>query len=180
MLRQAAEWQSIRVLTPMDEQAKGDTGLSELVMLLRFHGLPVDAEQLRHRFGTDAAIGIAAMLRCAKEFGLKARAVTTHWARLSRISLPAIGENREGGFFLLAKVAEDRVLIHDPNNDQPAVMGRAEFEAAWSGRLVLFTRRVGLSDLTRRFDIGWFLQAMHKYRRLLGGRLGGSPFLPVV
>jgi len=163
----------------MDEQAKGDTGLSELVMLLRFHGLPVDAEQLRHRFGTDAAIGIPEMLRSAKEFGLKARAVTTHWTRLSRISLPAIGENREGGFFLLAKVAEDRVLIHDPNNDQPVVMGRAEFEAAWSGRLVLFTRRVGLSDLTRRFDIGWFLQAMHKYRRLLGEVLVASLFLQV-
>ena len=161
----------------MDEQAKGDTGLSELVMLLRFHGLPVDAEQLRHRFGTDAAVGIPEMLRSAKEFGLKARAVTTHWTRLSRISLPAIGEDREGGFFLLAKVAEDRVLIHDPNNDQPVVMGRAEFEAAWSGRLVLFTRRVGLSDLTRRFDIGWFLQAMHKYRRLLGEVLVASLFL---
>jgi ATP-binding cassette, subfamily B, bacterial HlyB/CyaB len=161
----------------MDEQAKGDTGLNELVMLLRFHGMPVDAEQLRHRFGTDAAVGIAEMLRCAKEFGLKARAVTTHWTRLSRIALPAIGENREGGFFLLAKVAEDRVLIHDPNNDQPVVMGRAEFEAAWSGRLVLFTRRVGLSDLTRRFDIGWFLQAMHKYRRLLGEVLVASLFL---
>jgi ATP-binding cassette, subfamily B, bacterial HlyB/CyaB len=161
----------------MDEQAKGDTGLNELVMLLRFHGMPVDAEQLRHRFGTDAAVGIAEMLRCAKEFGLKARAVTTHWTRLSRIALPAIGEGREGGFFLLAKVAEDRVLIHDPNNDQPVVMGRAEFEAAWSGRLVLFTRRVGLSDLTRRFDIGWFLQAMHKYRRLLGEVLVASLFL---
>jgi ATP-binding cassette, subfamily B, bacterial HlyB/CyaB len=163
----------------MDEQAKGDTGLSELVMLLRFHGLPVDAEQLRHRFGTGAPIGIPEMLRCAKDFGLKARAVTTHWPRLSRISLPAIGEHREGGFFLLAKVAEDRVLIHDPKRDQPVVMERDELETVWNGRLVLFTRRVGLSDLTRRFDIGWFLQAMHKYRRLLGEVLVASLFLQV-
>src|SRR6202030_198414 len=125
---------------PMDEHAKGDTGLSELVMLLRFHGLPVDAEQLRHRFGTGTTIGIPEMLRCAKEFGLKARAVSTHWTRLSRISLPAIGEDREGGVFLLAKVAEDRVLIHDPRTDKPVVMSRAEFEVAWSGRLVLFAR----------------------------------------
>src|SRR5216684_1300493 len=93
---QAAGWQPIRVLAPMDEQAKGDTGLSELVMLLRFHGLPVDVEQLRHRFGTAAPIGIPEMLHCAKEFGLKARAITTHWTRLWRISLPAIGEDREG------------------------------------------------------------------------------------
>src|ERR1700694_2670727 len=111
----------------MNEQAKGDTGLSELVMLLRFYGLPVDAEQLRHRFGTGTAIGIPEMLRCAKEFGLKARAVSTHWTRLSRISVPAIREGREGGFFLRAKVAEARFLIHDPRTEKPVVMSRAEF-----------------------------------------------------
>src|ERR1700682_5916097 len=118
---------------PMNEQAKGDTGLSERVMLLRFHGLPVDAEQLRHRFGTGTAIGIPEMLRCAKEFGLKARAVSTQWTRLSRISLPAIGEDRGGGVFLQARGAGDRVLIHDRRPDKPVVMSRAEFEAAWSG-----------------------------------------------
>ena len=47
----------------MNQQANADTGLSELVMLLRFHGLPVDAEQLRHRFGTGGPIGIPEMLR---------------------------------------------------------------------------------------------------------------------
>jgi ATP-binding cassette, subfamily B, bacterial HlyB/CyaB len=161
----------------MDETGKADTGLSELVMLLRFHGLPVDAEQLRHRFGTGGAIGVPEMLRCAKEFGVKARAIKTTWSRLPRITLPAIGEHREGGFFLLAKAAEDRVLVHDPKTDKPVVMERDEFETVWNGRLVLFTRRIGLSELTRRFDVGWFLQAMRKYRRLLGEVLVASLFL---
>src|SRR5438105_15894210 len=125
MLRRAAERQAIRVFASMDETTPADTGLSELVMLLRFHGLPVDAEQLRHRFGTGGPLGIPEMLRCAKEFGLKARAVASQWSRLSRISLPAIAEDREGGFFLLAKVGDDRVLIHDPKTDQPRVMDRA-------------------------------------------------------
>jgi cytosine/creatinine deaminase len=43
-----------------------------LVMLLRLHGIGADPEQIRHRFG-GARIGTAEMLRCAKEFGLKAR-----------------------------------------------------------------------------------------------------------
>jgi len=34
-----------------------------------------------------------------------------------------------------------------------------------------------LNDLARRFDITWFLQAMHKYRRLLGEVLVASLFL---
>ena len=39
------------------------------------------------------------------------------------------------------------------------------------------TRRVGLSDIGRRFDITWFLGAIHKYRRLLSEVLFASFFL---
>ena len=56
-------------------------------------------------------------------------------------------------------------------------MTRAELEAGWDGRLVLMTRRATLTDLSRRFDITWFLGAMHKYRRLLGEVLLASFFL---
>ena len=39
------------------------------------------------------------------------------------------------------------------------------------------TRRAGLSDVTRRFDITWFLGAIHKYRHLLSEVLIASFFL---
>jgi subfamily B ATP-binding cassette protein HlyB/CyaB len=57
------------------------------------------------------------------------------------------------------------------------MMTRAEFEAVWDGQLVLMARRAGLVDLSRRFDISWFLGAIHKYRRLLGKVLVASFFL---
>ena len=56
-------------------------------------------------------------------------------------------------------------------------MTRAELLAVWDGGLILMTRRAGLSDLTRRFDITWFLGAIHKYRHLLGEVLVASFFL---
>ena len=56
-------------------------------------------------------------------------------------------------------------------------MTRAEFEAVWDGRLVLMAKRAALTDLSRRFDITWFLGAIHKYRRLLGEVLVASFFL---
>jgi hypothetical protein len=49
-----------------------DAGLYVLVSLLRVHDIGADPEQIRHRFG-GVPIGITEMLRCAKEFGLKAR-----------------------------------------------------------------------------------------------------------
>src|ERR1700739_2571143 len=58
-------------------------------------------------------------------------------------------------------------------------MPRAEFEAIWDGRLVLMARRASLSDLSRRFDITWFLGAIHKYRWLLAAVFVASFFLQI-
>jgi subfamily B ATP-binding cassette protein HlyB/CyaB len=153
-----------------------DPGLAALVMLLRFHGIGAEAGQIRHRVGM-ATIGINEMLRCAKDLGLKARARKTNWDRLASTPLPGIAALRDGGFLILGKVADDRVLIQHPSSPRPEAMTREQFEAIWDGHLVLMARRASLSDLARRFDITWFLGAIHKYRHLLGEVLLASFFL---
>jgi len=153
-----------------------DQGLAALVMLLRLNGLGADPDQIRHRFG-GATIGIPEMLRCAKQFGLKARARRTNWSRLSHTPLPAIAALRDGGFLLLAKASEKQVLVQRPMSRGPEMLSRDECELIWDGRLVLMTQRAGLMDLSRRFDITWFLGAMRKYHRLLGEVLLASLFL---
>jgi ATP-binding cassette, subfamily B, bacterial HlyB/CyaB len=162
--------------TESDGARPTDPGLAALVMLLGFHGLGADPDQIRHRFG-GRPIGIAEILRCAKELGLKARSRVTSWERLASAPLPGIVTLRDGGFLLLAKVGDDKALVQSPLSPRPTMMTRAEFEAVWDSRLVLMTRRAGLIDLTRRFDITWFLGAIHKYRRLLGEVLVASFFL---
>lgn len=114
-----------------------------------------------------AACGATEILRCAKELGLKARVVAKNWPQLEKAALPAIAENKDGSFSILARLADGKVLVHDPVSGRPILTTREEFEATWSGRLVLMTRRASLGELVRKFDVGWFLQAMHKYRGLL-------------
>ena len=155
-----------------------DPGLFALVLLLRLHGIAADEEQLCHRLGTRR-VGVTEMLRCAKEFGLKARAVSTRWARLARVPLPAIACLEGGGFLLLGRADGDEVLVQRPSEPRPLKISRAEFEALWDGRLVLMARRASLSDLSRRFNIAWFLGAVHKYRRLLSEVLIASFFLQI-
>jgi subfamily B ATP-binding cassette protein HlyB/CyaB len=164
------------VSVEIESARPGDPGLAALVMLLRLHGVAADAAQLRHRLGTDQ-IGASEMLRCAKDLGLKARAYRTRWSRLATTPLPAIAALRDGGFLVVGKAAEDKVLVQSPHAPRPAVMTQAEFTEIWDGRLILMARRAGLSDITRRFDITWFLGAVHKYRYLLGEVLVASFFL---
>jgi ATP-binding cassette, subfamily B, bacterial HlyB/CyaB len=145
-------------------------------MLLRFQGLSVDPGQIRHQLGTDA-IGVPEMLRCANQLGLKARESRTRWDRLPRTPLPGIAVSRDGGFLLLGRASEDKILVRVPDQPRPQLMTRAELEAVWDGRLVLMTRRAKLADLSRRFDVTWFLGAVHKYRGLLSEVLLASFFI---
>jgi len=155
-----------------------ETGVFVLVMLLRLHGVAAEEKQLCHRLGTRS-VGIPEMLRCAKDFGLKARTINTTWVRLARTPLPAVAALNDGGFLLLGKVEGDEVLVLRPSEPRPRKLTRAEFETIWDGRLVLMARRASLSDLSRRFDITWFLGAIQKYRHLLGEVLIASFFLQV-
>jgi len=155
-----------------------DSGLSCLVILLRCHGVSVEPEQIRHKLAA-AKVGIAEMLRSAKELGLKARMVNTSWERLAKTPLPAILPLRDGTFMILGKISEDKALVQNVVASKPEILSRAQLEALWSERVILMTRRASLSDLSRQFNIGWFLGAIHKYRRLLSEVLVASFFLQI-
>src|SRR6202048_2708611 len=155
-----------------------ESGPRALVTLLRCHGIAAEPVQIRHQMGT-ARIGVADMLRCAKSFGLKARVQKTNWTRLAVTPLPGIAGLRGGGFLVLRELVDDKLLVQRPTIAQPVTMTQAELEAIWDGDVVLMARRASLTDLSRRFDISWFLGAVHKYRRLLGEVLIASFFLQV-
>ena len=91
--------------------------------------------------------------------------------------MPAIAVLRDGGFLLLGKFADGKVVVLSPHSQRPAVMTKAEFEAISDSRIVLMTRRATLADMSRRFDVTWFLGAIHKYRRHLSEVFVASFFL---
>src|SRR5882724_4610673 len=106
----------------------------------------------------------------------------------SQPSIPRFADRRNGDAALCettqaesqsgyGNVTDEGALVQRPSVGRPEVFKRAEFEYDWTGRIVLIARRASLGDLGRRFDVTWFLQAMHKYRRLLGEVLVASFFL---
>src|SRR5262249_25487661 len=152
-----------------------DTGLETLLTLLHLQGVAADREQIKHRLGATT-LGAPEILRCARDLGLKARAFRTSFSRLAGTPLPCIAQLRDGRFMILAKAGEDKVLVQLPR-ERPTLMTRSELAEIWDGGLILMARRAGLADLTRRFDITWFLGAIRKYKRLLGEVLIASFFL---
>ncbi|MBR1254960.1 type I secretion system permease/ATPase [Bradyrhizobium sp. AUGA SZCCT0240] len=155
-----------------------ESALIALTILLRSHGIAADPGQIRHRVGA-AGVGVTEILRCAKEFGLKARVQKTSWSRLAVTPLPGIAVLRDGGFLILGKVIDDNLLVQRPLSPRPETMTQDELEAIWDGDIILMARRASLTDLSRRFDIGWFVGAVHKYRSLLSEVLVASFFIQI-
>jgi subfamily B ATP-binding cassette protein HlyB/CyaB len=157
------------------ELAVGDVNIASFGLILRFYEIAADPAQIRHRVA--GSFGSAEILRYAKEFNLKARTITMDWTRLVQTPLPALAEGRDGSFIVLGKVADNKALVQDPRAGRPQLLTRADFEARWSGRIILIARRVSLDSLTREFNITWFLHAIHKYRGILAEVFVASFFL---
>ncbi|WP_188750311.1 type I secretion system permease/ATPase [Marinobacterium zhoushanense] len=154
-----------------------DTGILCLAIVLKFHKLPSDLGQLQHQFNLGGKpVDTLSLVRAAKQQGLKAREVVVKPDRLSKVSLPAIGQNQSGQFFVLAKVTDDQVLLQRPGR-APQTLSRDSFLKEWTGTLVLATRRAGIEENARAFDLTWFIPALYKYRHIFAEVLSASFFL---
>src|SRR5260370_10981793 len=123
-----------------------DSGLSSLTLLLRLYGSNSHVEQIRQRCRM-ARIGVPDMLGCAQQLGFKASITTPTWNGFINAGLPGIAALRDGGFLILGKVADNKVLILRPDAPRPEVITRAQFETIWDGRVVLIKRRSALSGV---------------------------------
>ncbi len=155
-----------------------DTGLACLVLAARFYGIAVNADQLRHQFvESGKPFGETEILLAAKHLGLKVGSVETDWSHLTTTPLPAIARQQDGRYVLLARADEEKVLVQDPSESRPMLLPRAVFEPAWSGQLVLLTKRANARPEDRKFDFTWFIPPIVKHRKLLGEVLLASFFI---
>lgn len=142
----------------MHTHTNDQSGLFALEMLLRLRGATATKEDLRPHLG-DGVVGIAEILRAAQAFGFAGESRSASWDELAGLPLPCIAMLRDGSFFLLGKANHEKAIVMAANVTQPSVMTRAEFEAEWSGQLVLLKPAKADAEPTPRFDKAVTLRA---------------------
>ncbi len=131
-----------------------DSGLECAALLVRSRGMAWESESICHRLGGGS-------LRPAEK--LNARVVATIWKPPEAIVGLSVG-----GFLARVHLVDDKVLTHNPPEECPRLLTRAEFEAASTGQLARMACLALLGDLGRSSNVGRFFQAGHKCRQLLG------------
>jgi subfamily B ATP-binding cassette protein HlyB/CyaB len=155
-----------------------DSGAEAFAFLLQLVGLPANAAEILHQSGKPA-MDETDLLRAAKAYPVKARAISTTLERLETTPLPCLAMLRNGGWLVVGKAAEGKILVQDPRAAGAEILTNQAFAERWAGRLILLARRATLSDPYRRFGISWFVDAVKKYRAPLTEVLIGSFFLQV-
>ncbi|CQR74265.1 Toxin RTX-I translocation ATP-binding protein [Sporomusa ovata DSM 2662] len=155
-----------------------DSGLMCLVTAARLLGIPADYQQLKRAFLVNAITADAIiMLRAAKELGLKAKQTSTVITKLAKLSLPALALLGNGQYVVVVKADDQRVLIFDPFKERPLTLTHETFSAAWTGTVILLTRRFSLANLEKEFNFSWFIPVVVKFKRFFGEVLITSFFL---
>ena len=161
----------------LGEVGTDDSGLIAMAALLAMHRIAVDPAQLRHSLGHHAPIESRDLLRLTRQLpaasGIRARSVRTNYDKLSRFPLPALA-NGPNGWFIIGLVSGDEALVQlaVTDTESPGLpirkLTREQFEASWSGEIVLLTTREMALGVAGRFDVRWFIPQIVKYRKLIG------------
>jgi subfamily B ATP-binding cassette protein HlyB/CyaB len=156
-------------------------GLIALCQNARHLGAPASPVTLsRHHLMAGTLASKEDLIRIARRLGLRARLVKSRWDRLAKTPMPAIVLNKDGQFNIVSRVIDGRAAVHSPGTARPQLVERAEFEELWTGEVILLTRRFSPAALANRFDLRWFLSAVHRYRYVLSEVLVASFFLQLL
>jgi subfamily B ATP-binding cassette protein HlyB/CyaB len=156
-----------------------DTGLLSLALAGAHHRIAVDPNALAHELGlAGTRAGSEDLVRAANLVGLKARLIKRMpLERLKTAPRPIVLKMRDSRFFVLNRLADGTDTLRDPLAPIPRPAIFDELAEEWDGEAILVTRQAALSDVVRKFEFRWFLEAVWRYRGPLSHVLIASFFV---
>lgn len=147
-----------------------DCGAACLASIARLHRRGVPLARIRQHARTDrGGTSLLGLSRAAEGLGYSAKGVRTAKEALARAPLPAIAHLQLGDgaqhYVVVERADEQRVWIMDPAHGEHRVERRADFDARWTGVLLLLTpgeRRAALRPGTGRARRLWGLVRPHR------------------
>lgn len=140
-----------------------DKGLYYLITIAAYYGIPANADNVIHSLAMEGKeFQNDDILRAAKLLKLKAKAAKISSDKLDKMTLPAIIKCG-GGYELLLKVDENRLLILDEPGGKTNVIAREELNEIWNGEIILFIPRL-MQNRDVKFGFKWFIPTILKYK----------------
>lgn len=152
------------------------SGLFCLSVIMQYFRKPFNLEKVQHEYFDHKKLTPTLYIRAIKSLDLNARKTTVKAQRLDKQPLPLIAVAKNGEFFIIVAVREQKVLIQQLNKAVETIETQALFEH-WDGTAILVTQRIILPGADKKFDLTWFIPLVIKFRKLFRDVLVASFFI---
>ena len=149
---------------------KVDTGLASLVLIAKHYKIAVDMRQMERAYVLESgSVDTATLVRAARDLKLKVRAYSNITReKLASLPVPAMMKLQGDRYIVLHGFRDGRMFITDPGySQQIAQADEKKVMEAWTGEVILFTRRFELPKEDSKFGFRWFMPVVGKYGRYL-------------
>ncbi len=169
---------SANSLTITAPEKVDSSALECLVIVGAMNGLQFTVQQLVQDNALESAdIDYPKLVHCARNAGLKAKALRLEWDDLARLhkSLPVIVRLKSGASLVLVAMNSTHeetpfsVTLRDPNAsaDAPIVIDWTQFQESWSGDIVLLRRSYELEDEEKPFGMELIATLIFRERKIV-------------
>jgi subfamily B ATP-binding cassette protein HlyB/CyaB len=160
-----------------------------LRVFVQLHGLTVSSHQLVHEFAKGATgWDETDALKALQSLGLETKRHKGSVDQLAKGALPVIAFSKDGVMLVVGQVTPESVVFQRAGAKTPEALQPGEFAALWSGSWISARKKPSImaNDANgasaapmRRFGVGWFWEALQKYRLVLGEVLMASFFVQI-
>ena len=141
-----------------------DTAISCFLIVMKFLGISVDEKDVQRIIENFTEEEEIILLRLAKRYKVKSKLMNLKEKDLMSIKSPVIAKNKNGQFFIIAKVDKTTVLILDPKNGTPKVLSNENLMEIWDGTIILLMKK-GLEAKETLFSFKWFFPTILKFKK---------------
>jgi ATP-binding cassette subfamily B protein len=152
----------------LSQHDETDCGAASLAMIARYYGKRLPVARLRDiaNVGREGA-SMYGVANAAEKVGFVTRAVRTDYGHLANLELPAIAHWAGYHYIVLYEVSDRGVVVGDPAIGILRIP-RKEFEAKWTGRLLLLSPTDKLDEQeVQRTTLRRFLPLLKPHRAIL-------------
>lgn len=138
------------------------------LIMSQFLGVQASEEDLK-QIAANSSFNesIPFILEAAKHYQLKGKYVVLPMKDLVKKAgsmVPFIAQDREGSYFIIARLQEEEVLLLYPGESSPHLLSLEKLKEKWDGSAILLTKKGSLRGSDSLFSFKWFIPTVLRFK----------------
>ena len=139
------------------------------LIMSQFLGVQASEEDLK-QIAANSSFNesIPFMLEAAKYYQLKGKYVVLPIKDLVKKAgsmVPFIAQDREGSYFIIARLQEEEALLLYPGESSPHLLSLEKLKEKWDGSAILLTKKGSLRGSDSLFSFKWFIPTVLRFKK---------------